>query len=134
MEKSFIVLTNHDLTDRQRTEAMEEFGCSKIVLPPQGIRYFWAHVPPRGELTKTGIGDVIDFLEKTSQTGDLVLVQGEFGATFFTVDYCFKKGLIPVYSTSERVYDETINRDGSVARYHNFKHIRFRMYSPFKEG
>ena len=133
MEKSFIVLTNHEITDMQRKEAMSQFGCTKIITPPDKVRYFWANVPPEGELEETGIEDVIRFLESSSQTGDYVHVQGEFGATFFTVDYCFKTGLIPVYSTSERVYDERINRDGSVERYHNFKHIRFRMYTSYKK-
>jgi len=67
-------------------------------------------------------------LRKTGKTGDFVLIQGEFGATYFTVDFCFQNNLIPIYATSKREYREEPQQDGSVVRVHRFKHVQFREY------
>ena len=134
MTRNFIVLMNHDLTQRQLSEVNTVFGSMKLIVPPEDIRSFWESIPPEGELNMAGLNRVIKFLENIAGTGDVVLVQGEFGATFYVVDYCFKKGHIPVYATSVREYGEKRNDDGSINRCHVFKHVQFRRYSRFVEG
>ena len=128
MTRNFIVLMNHDLTQRQLSEVNTVFGLVQLVVPPDEIRTFWENISPEGELEKIDLNRVVEFLQKAACTGDFVLVQGEFGAVFYIVDYCFKKGLIPVYSTSKRNYNENKHINGSIERRHIFRHVCFRKY------
>ncbi|MCD5406943.1 MAG: CRISPR-associated protein Csx20 [Desulfotomaculum sp.] len=58
-------------------------------------------------------------------------MQGEFGAVFYMVDYCFKTGRIPVYAATKRVVQEHKNGDKITSK-RVFEHTCFRRYQRFK--
>jgi hypothetical protein len=133
MNKVFVLL-NHKLTDLQKEELTKEIGVSDIVYLPNEILKTWSSVEPTDDLNVNTLKkDICSWIEKESRKNDYVIVQGEFGATFFMVDFCFKNSLIPIYSTSKRIYKEIRNNDGSVSRNHVFKHVCFRKYRRFYE-
>ncbi len=125
---SLIVLFNHTLTPAQEADARASLGATRITGPPEGIRKIWSRVPPEPEGIAGYLAPVFDWLAGAARPGDFVLVQGEFGATFQVVRFCFERGLVPVYSTTRRVAQEEHLADGSVAVRHVFSHVRFRRY------
>lgn len=44
------------------------------------------------------------------------------------VNFAFEKGLIPIYSTTNREAVEEYGENGSVKMTHQFRHIIFRKY------
>ena len=69
---------------------------------------------------------------ETAEGGDVIVLQGEFSATFALVDFALGKSLIPVCAVTERVaYEE---RQGEIVhRKYVFEHIRFRQYQYYKK-
>jgi len=128
-----ILLLNHELSENQIKDAVNTFGIKNFIYPPDAIRKIWMGVNPKGDDVTYQLDSVMSWLEYTTKNGDFILVQGEYGAAFFIVDYCFKTGLIPVYATSERQYAERKLIDGSVERKHVFKHIQFRRYKVWEK-
>ena len=63
---------------------------------------------------------IFDWLLKQAQTDDYILVQGDFGVVYFTVNFAFQNGLIPIYSTTQRKAVENKLPDGSVQLQHTF--------------
>ncbi len=64
---------------------------------------------------------------KESKEHDYVLIQGEFGATFYLVDYCFNIKRVPIYATSIRQVEEKAEDDITITN-RTFKHVNFRKY------
>lgn len=71
---------------------------------------------------------VTSWLEAEAVKGDHVLIQGDGGAVYLLLRFAFKKGLIAIYSTTERRAREEQLADGSVKMSHFFSHVRFREY------
>ena len=109
--KNFIVLMSHDMSKEQKLDAQNSLDISNIVEAPKNIKSIWANINPVGNLDQAELSKITNWIEQNSNTDDYILVQGEFGATFYIVDYCFKKGLIPVYATTKRRVTETREGD-----------------------
>lgn len=124
------VIFNHKLTQVQIEDAFYSLKVSKILEPSQDLRNMWADIPPDAdELSNCNEFILLrNWLEINSRTGDYVLIQGEFGATFLMVQFALEKGLVPVYSTTSRKAVEHHNTDGSVEIKHSFSHVKFRNY------
>ena len=127
-------ILNHELTEKQKEDAVSNIGVDSIYYGDKEVKYIWSNIKPEGELDISSLNKIVDWLKDSAKIGDYVLVQGEFGATFYIVDFCFKNGLIPVYATSKREYREIILNDGSIERKHIFNHVQFRRYKRFMEG
>jgi len=125
-----IVLFNHTLTAAQEADARAGLGVEDIVEPPDDIKKAWANVPPEPDDISGWLAPVRKWLLAVARSGDFVLVQGEFGATFQMVGFCFARGLTPVYSTTRREAREEHLPGGAVEVRHLFSHVRFRMYAP----
>jgi len=125
----FIILMNHAPTVDQEREANALTGCRKMIFPPADLQRLWAAMPPEAACITGFIQPLLDWLRNTAETGDYLLVQGDFGATFFLVNFALKLGLVPVYATSRRETVETVLPDGSVRQERVFRHVRFRKYS-----
>lgn len=119
---------NHELTPHQEKEVKEVMKCRCIITPPKKIKDIWIKITPYGMIDTEALEEITDYLSIKAREGDYVLVQGEFGATFYIVDYCFWNGLVPVYATSERRYNERHTEEGSIERHHIFSHVQFRKY------
>jgi hypothetical protein len=128
MDRALIFLFNHQLTADQESDARENLGVSKVVEPPEALRELWGNVPPElAELTGY-LEPVKQWLMVQASSGDYLLIQGDFGATYLMVNFALENGLIPIHSTTEREATEEVHPDGSVKLSHRFFHKRFRKY------
>ena len=93
----------------------------------------WLDINPVGELNTKPLEEILLWLKEHASKGDFVLIQGEFGATHYLIEHCFNVGIIPIYATSKRIYEEIRNGDGTVERKHIFKHVNFRRYVKWGE-
>lgn len=129
MVKAFCLL-NHELTQNQILELKNRFNVENIIYPPEELSRKWSQIPAEKELDKTIIGNVTNWLTAANK-GDLLIVQGEFGATFMIVDYALKNELIPLHAVTKRVAVE--QRNGEViSRQYVFEHVCFRKYEYYK--
>jgi len=123
---NLFVLLSHSLTEQQVKQAREDLKISKINYLPSELAELWSSVPPELESLKQYLLPVFKWLEE-ARPGDYVLVQGDFGATYLVVDYCFNRGLIPIYATTRRMHREEQTENG-VKIIKVFSHVRFRRY------
>jgi len=130
---NLFVLINHKLTRNQIKDSANFLRVNKIYEPEEEIKNIWSNISPEGALDLNNLNLIINWLEISANKNDYVLVQGEFGSTFYIVDFCFQHGLIPIYATSKREYKEIKLEDGSVKRIHVFRHVQFRKYMRFEE-
>ena len=129
MVKAFCLL-NHDLTQNQILELKNRFNVESIIYPSEELSKNWSQIPAEKELDKTIIGNVTNWLTP-AKNGDLLIVQGEFGATFMIVDYALKNELVPLHAVTKRVAVE--HRDGEVvSKQYVFEHVCFRKYEYYK--
>lgn len=130
-ESRMLVLLNHALTEEQKKDAQVNLGVVSFVEPSQDIRSIWSNIIPEGGLNNEygkQLKKVIDWIQVNSMRDDYVLVQGEFGATYYVITYCIINGLIPIYATTRREAVEVIREDGSVEKKQVFRHVQFREY------
>jgi len=122
-----LAVISHTLMEAQIKEANNRLNVDSIVLMPDEIKNIWSNISPFGPLPTGQIDNVIKWIEKESEKGDYVLIQGDFGATYYVVDYCIKNSRVPIYSTTKREIEEYI-KDGQVETKRIFEHINFRKY------
>lgn len=129
--KKLIVLMSHDMTELQISDAYKTFNIEKIIEADKNIKEIWANINPVSSLDLIKLDTVINWIEEVSDKYDYILVQGEFGATFYIVDYCFKNDLIPIYATSKRKVEEYRNGEEIITN-RVFLHQGFRNYERYK--
>lgn len=130
--KRMFLLFSHTLTEAQMQNAQETFGLLEFCRLPEDLQALWSSVDPRGELPIADLDRIVDFLLLESDPGDIVLVQGDFGAVYYVADACLETNRIPVYATTYRQCVETRHPDGSVSVTHTFSHIQFRPYRRYR--
>nr|WP_320016933.1 CRISPR-associated protein Csx20 [uncultured Desulfobacter sp.] len=128
--ENMFLLFNHSLSKNQETDAQNIWGTElQFVGLPRQLKALWAQIPA----DKKGLFDTLApfraWLEKESCPNDLVLIQGDFGATWLMVQYALNNNLLPVYSVTVRQAREETAPDGTVKTTHVFKHRMFRLYS-----
>jgi len=125
MPKAYILL-NHTLTANQTQELKEKFGVNNIILPPQEISDFWQQIPTDAEISENLLKPILNWLLMT-KSGDILVIQGEFGSTFAIADWALGRGLTVLHSVTERIATES--RSGEVVqRSYVFEHVRFRKF------
>lgn len=122
------LLFSHKLTEEQIKEANLRFNITEFINLPSDLQNKWSNVPAEGEFDTKYFDDLKSFLEENLKEGDYALIQGDFGATVYMVNWAFKKGFIPVYATTLRRYESYMDDDGSIKNIHYFKHVNFRLY------
>jgi len=50
------------------------------------------------------------YLEASASRGDYILIQGDLGMVFSLVNWCLRRGMIPIYSTTKRTVMESIKK------------------------
>lgn len=125
--KNAFCLLNHKPTQKQIAELQSSFDTSQIVCPPTDVTEFWAQIPPVSVLRKNELLKVVTWLDEANE-GDIVIIQGEFGATFALVDYALMKKLIPIYAVTQRIAQEQ-QKGETIHRQYIFEHVCFRTYS-----
>lgn len=125
MKKAYVLL-NHQLTENQIEELKKDYNCSDIIYPDQNLVANWSGIAATKELDLKVLAAVISWLGQANKE-DVLVVQGEFGSTFYVVDYALKNGLVPVHAVTQRIAEES--REGEVVtKKYVFQHCCFREY------
>ncbi|MEJ5366427.1 MAG: CRISPR-associated protein Csx20 [Desulfosoma sp.] len=133
MHRAFLLLS-HALSPAQEKELAQDWRAPLMRPMPEALKKLWGNVPPDTPSIGEWVQPVLEWVEGQAAPGDVILVQGDYGATFLTVSWALSKGLVPVYATTERLLEETVQPDGSVLQKRVFRHVRFRRYeTPRKE-
>jgi hypothetical protein len=122
------LLFSHKLTQRQIEEAKLRFKIDEFISLPDKLQDIWSNVPPEGELNDDYLSEIKSFILNSVSEKSYAIIEGDYGSTFEMVCWCFKNNIIPLYSTSKRIFNEFIKGDGTVENKHLFKHINFRLY------
>lgn len=129
--KDFLVIMSHEISEKQKEDAYSSLKVNKITICPEYIKNIWQSIKPIDQLPIDDINNVISWIKKFSKKDDYILIQGEFGATYYVVSYCLQNSLIPVYATSKRSVIEEIDGD-KVITHRIFEHVCFRRYISYE--
>jgi len=127
MRRAFLLFSHH-LTPVQEKELANEWDATDLRRMPEALKKLWGNVPPETPSVREWVHPVLAWVASEAVPGDVILVQGDYGATFLAVFWALSKGLVPVYATTERLLEETVQPDGSVVQKRVFRHVRFRRY------
>ncbi len=129
------LLFSHEFMSSQEDDAMDSLGVKRFISLPKELKGTWANIPPNAESSEFNklLKSIMVWLSKTLDRGDFVLVQGDFGATVFMVQFCWNERFIPVYATTERHVLEKKVED-KVELVHTFQHVRYRRYPRFRSS
>ncbi len=128
MTATLFLLFNHRLTAEQEADARKNLGVDRIARPPDNVQTLWRQIPPDMPVIGPFLEPVRQWLTAAAETGDYVLIQGDFGACYLMVNLAFAAGLVPVYSTTRRQASEETRANGDVELVHTFRHQGFRRY------
>lgn len=109
-------------------DAQKNFGIEEFVALPMDLQKIWSDIPADIETLSPLLQPIKEFLQTNAQKGDVVLVQGDFGAVYIMVDFAKHLELMPVYATTKRIAQEYINDAGQSVKKSLFEHRRFREY------
>ena len=124
-------LLNHKLTPMQEAELQDSFCATQIKYPPPGITELWSKIPTVREFTRVHLEPFTGWLQE-AVPGDIVVLQGEYSATFALADFSLHRGLFPVCAVTERVAQE--KREGEIVqKSYVFEHICFRRYRHYDD-
>ena len=126
--KKLFLLFSHTLTSEQVDDAKKTFGVEEFVELPLQLQELWSNVPSELEDVSNYLSPLITYIQEQSLRGDVVLIQGDFGATYHMVNVVKTLGLKAVYSTTKRnVLEKKI--EGKIVKTSIFEHVRFRIYA-----
>lgn len=128
MPRSLFLIFNHEITSVQENDVYRSLGVQQIINMPPDLKDLWRQIPPDLPKISVYLNPVKDWLAGQAKKNDYVLIQGDFGTCYIMVNFAFKIGLIPIYSTTEREAVEEHKEDGTVNLSHQFKHRIFRKY------
>ena len=128
MPISLFLIFNHNITPAQESDARSSLGVERILKMPSDIREIWEQIPPDMEKIDDYLFPVKDWLAQNSVINDYALIQGDFGACYIMVDFAFRIGLVPIYSTTKREAVEQQDDDGTIKLVHHFQHQIFRRF------
>ena len=122
--KTMYILMSHNMTEQQKEDAKKTLGVQHFVVLPTNV---WSQIPAETESVESSLLQLKAELMTQAKDGDLLLVQGDYGATFNMVNFAKEIGLIPVYATSKRNVYEVVDGE-KVTTVREFQHVRFRKY------
>jgi len=125
--KKLILLFSHNLTDVQKEDAKGSFGVESFVVLPADLQTIWSNVLADLEDLNEYLQPVRDFLVEELAPDDVVLVQGDFGATCAMASFVKSITGIAVYATTKRNVEER-ELDGKIVKTSVFEHVRFRRF------
>lgn len=122
--KTLFTLINHTLTLEQEEDARKNLNVDKFINITDAM---WSDINPSEKSIIKFVETYKDKLKKQAKVGDVLLVQGDFGATYNMIRFAKNMGLIAVYATTNRIVSEQVE-NGKVVIKREFKHARFREY------
>ena len=127
MKKLFLFFS-HTLSTTQEEDAKASFGVEQFVELPSDLQMLWSNVPSDLEEVSGYLKPLITYLSEQSTQDDVVLIQGDFGATYHMVNVVNSLGLKAVYATTKRNVLEKVV-DDKIVKTSVFEHVRFRVYA-----
>lgn len=125
--KKMHLFFSHTLTDEQVNDAQESLGVQMFANLSEPLLNKWKNIPVDKESIKMFMEQFCEYIDNETTEGEYILIQGDYGAVYFLVNYSLKQRLIPVYSTTERkVITEKIGN--KIVKKSEFQHVRFRRY------
>ncbi len=118
------VLMSHRITLAQQDDARMNFDVSQFDIISEPV---WSNIPADVPSIESYLDIIKKHILKRSVQGDILFVQGDFGATVAMVGFARQFGLIPVYATTERICRDIIEGD-KITSIREFQHVRFRVY------
>jgi len=118
------VLMSHKMTQAQYDDAKNHFAIDRFVELPNDQ---WSQIPADIDDISPYLADLKHNILKQFEHRDILLVQGDFGATVIMVHFAFENDMIPVYATTARIAKDIIDGD-KVTTIRTFEHVRFRKY------
>ncbi|HAS47295.1 MAG TPA: hypothetical protein DCS93_42860 [Microscillaceae bacterium] len=130
MDATLFLIFSHELTQEQVDDATQRQNVTKFVPLPEPLQELWKNIPPELDSLEAYLAPIVAWINKHCKANeDLVLIQGDFGATYFLVNHCLIHHYArPVYATTERQVVEEQQKDGTVITKRVFKHKKFRKY------
>lgn len=122
--KKMFVLINHDLTQEQKSQALKVFGVEDIINIADDT---WSNISPSDENILYALNTYKKELMLEAEAGDILLVQGDFGATYNMINFAKNIGIKTIYATTKRIVKE-LAIDGKLVTKREFKHEKFREY------
>lgn len=127
-ERRAFLIFSHQLTQQQRTDLRNHWQVKQVIALTHEHASIWSRIPPDAVELKPLLQPIVFWLRTAAKPQDLVLIQGDFGATYILVEECFRLNLIPVYSTTKRTLQESALPNGDIRQERFFKHVLFRVY------
>ncbi|WP_104748282.1 CRISPR-associated protein Csx20 [Helicobacter cetorum] len=125
--KAFL-LFSHQLSQEQQQDLIQHYSVSEFVSLPKELQILFSSVPSELESLKDYLNPIKEFIKNHAIKNDVALISGDFGASFYLVNFCQDLGLKCVYATTKRESIESINEKGECIKSSVFKHVRFREY------
>ena len=127
-DRKMYLVFSHKLTEKQIEDAKSNLDVEEFIYLPTELQNIWSNISPRKEDMKDDLNELVVWIDENISKEDYVLIQGDYGATYYLVEYCKSKGLKPIYSTTEREAIETITGNNTIVLSHKVSHIRYREY------
>jgi len=125
--KKMILLFSHKLTPQQIRNAQDSLGVNEFATLDTNLQHIWSNVPSDLEEIEEYLQPVRDYLIEEIENDDVVLIQGDSGATYAMVLFVKSLGGEAVYATTKRnVIEKEI--EGKIVKTSIFEHIRFRKF------
>ncbi len=124
-----LLLFSHKLTNNQKIDVEKNLNIYNFLYLPEDLQKIWSQVP--AELTKEELQEFLkpikNWIKEHYIKNDVVLAQGDFGATYIIVEFCKSVNIKTYYSTNRRVAQE--NHEGNKVHVsHIFEHVMFREF------
>ena len=126
LKKKALLVFSHEMTENQEKELNEVYNVEKIEKLPKDLQEIWSNVSIEKNY-KENFEKIKKYVEENFNKNDVILIQGNWGYTYGLVKWSIEKGLIPVYSYTERNVEEI--KDGeNIKKISYFKHVKFVKY------
>ena len=127
--KRMFLLFSHKLTASQEADAKKNLRVEEFVYLNEKLQKVWSNVPPniKDNDLKEYLNPIKEYLRENIRVNDIVLVQGDFGATCYMVRVVKELGGVAVYATTKRDVLE-IKVGDKIEKKSIFEHVMFRKY------
>ncbi|TQV62997.1 MAG: hypothetical protein FNT15_05115 [Sulfurovum sp.] len=127
MSKNLHLLFNHKLTPEQENDAIKTLQVTDFIYLNDELQKIWSNVPSNEPDLKNYLNEIINHIKENVTKDDVVLIQGDFGATYMMVDLVRSLDGKAVYATTKRSVVEVMDGD-KVNKQSVFRHEIFREY------
>jgi hypothetical protein len=120
------LIFSHTLTTSQKKDAFITYDIINFVKLPPKLQEIWSNIPADIEDVSTYLKPIKDFLKENIKE-DVVLIQGDFGATYELASYVKSLGKVAIYSTTRRkTIEKKINN--KTVKTSVFEHVKYRRF------